>query len=306
MKFVCTWLLLFPVFVFAQLPSNPGTMLWKITAPNGNVSYMMGTNHSYGGTFIDTFPKVMAAIRAAECVVLENLPRFRQAGVMPSFTGKTPFSKLFSPEDYRMMDSVLATYGMDPLHELDSVHFPPHLLAMHLVGRMMGEKDDRMKTDDESVDIYVARTAEEQHVALAGLDSGFTIREGILQFGLTEQEWADNIVKVFRAKAAGEEMPGNNDNYGALRYNYQFDKKLPFEPSSDHYHLVAERNAHWMKSLPKILREKKSFVAVGISHLSYKSGLLMELKKQGFKIEPVNMRGGEKYTPELHKQVGVH
>ena len=59
-------LLLFPVFVFAQLPSKPGTMLWKITAPNGNVSFMMGTNHSYGGTFNDTLPKVMAAIHAAE------------------------------------------------------------------------------------------------------------------------------------------------------------------------------------------------------------------------------------------------
>ncbi|MBO9154516.1 TraB/GumN family protein [Chitinophaga sp. GCM10012297] len=274
-------------------------MLWKITAPNGNVSFMMGTNHSYGGTFIDTLPKVMAAIHAAEYVVLESLPD-QQQNEMPSFTGKTPFSKLFSPADYRMMDSVLAAYGMDPLHELDSVHFPPHLLAAHLVGRLMGEKDDRMKAEDESVDSHVLHLAQQHHTSLIGLDSGFTVREGILQFGLTEQEWADNITKLFREKISGNERTELDEgSYGALQHDYQFNIHPPFGPGSDHHHLLVERNAHWMKSLPKILREKRSFVAVGISHLSYKNGLLMELKKQGFKVEPVNVVPKEKFKPDL-------
>ncbi|RPD39150.1 TraB/GumN family protein [Chitinophaga barathri] len=291
MKFVCIWLLLFPVFAIAQ-SSKPGTILWKITAPGsqGRVSYVIGTNHSYGGTFIDTFPQVAALLKTAECVVLESVRKPVQE-TKPSFTGKTPYSKLFSPADYRMMDSVLASYGMDKLEELDSVHFPPHLLCSYLTMNLVNEKDNRMKKEDESVDNYFLRYAQKEHLPLAGLDSGFTVREGILEYGLTEQQWADGMVKLFSAKRSGEEVMSNIDgSYATMDIDYMFKKPQPHAKGSDIYHLMVERNAHWMKSLPVMLKSKPCFVAVGVGHLMYKQGLLMELKKQGFKVEPVSIR----------------
>jgi uncharacterized protein YbaP (TraB family) len=53
--------------------------------------------------------------------------------------------------------------------------------------------------------------------------------------------------------------------------------------------LGTARNNKWMHKLDGPLRTEDCFIAVGLGHLNYKNGLIMQLRKAGFKVTPVEM-----------------
>lgn len=55
---------------------------------------------------------------------------------------------------------------------------------------------------------------------------------------------------------------------------------------SDNYRklIIDERNKNWMKSIPKSIAEKSSFIAVGAAHLAGKNGLINQLRDLGYDV----------------------
>ena len=51
--------------------------------------------------------------------------------------------------------------------------------------------------------------------------------------------------------------------------------------------LIYGRNADWARRLPAIMREKRSFLAVGAAHLPGERGLLQLLRRAGYTVEAV-------------------
>jgi uncharacterized protein YbaP (TraB family) len=54
--------------------------------------------------------------------------------------------------------------------------------------------------------------------------------------------------------------------------------------------LLDDRNNHWMKQLPKLMKDQPVFVAVGALHLFGEKGLINQLQKQGYIVTPVNLK----------------
>jgi uncharacterized protein YbaP (TraB family) len=55
----------------------------------------------------------------------------------------------------------------------------------------------------------------------------------------------------------------------------------------DNVNSLKNRNLRWMTKLPKIITEKPTMIAVGVSHLTGEFGLINLFRKLGYKVEPV-------------------
>jgi uncharacterized protein YbaP (TraB family) len=51
--------------------------------------------------------------------------------------------------------------------------------------------------------------------------------------------------------------------------------------------LLNNRNKNWVKQLKQIMKNESVFVAVGTGHLVGEKGLISLLKKEGYKVEPL-------------------
>jgi hypothetical protein len=57
--------------------------------------------------------------------------------------------------------------------------------------------------------------------------------------------------------------------------------------------LLYHRNRNWVEKLKTLLKEKALFIAVGAGHLPGEKGVINLLRKEGYKLTPVeNKRGG--------------
>ena len=51
--------------------------------------------------------------------------------------------------------------------------------------------------------------------------------------------------------------------------------------------MVTDRNNHWMAELPGMMKDAPTFVAVGALHLAGNDGLVAQLRKEGYTVEPI-------------------
>ena len=87
------------------------------------------------------------------------------------------------------------------------------------------------------------------------------------------------------------------NSYRNLTINYKFSKSSIEEDSSSLITLD-QRNDRWMPALKTIIDSNKAFIAVGLGHLYYKKGLIMQLATNGYTLFPVAMHntGPVKYV----------
>ena len=51
--------------------------------------------------------------------------------------------------------------------------------------------------------------------------------------------------------------------------------------------LIENRNNAWLAKLPELMKAQSCFIAVGFLHLVSDKGLVAQLKKAGYSVEPV-------------------
>ena len=71
-------------------------------------------------------------------------------------------------------------------------------------------------------------------------------------------------------------------DYMNMQFDYQFNETCNTE--------FKTRNGNWIPQLEKILPEKNCFIAVGLLHLYGECGLIVQLRKRGYIVEPVELK----------------
>nr|WP_303207085.1 TraB/GumN family protein [Bacteroides oleiciplenus] len=51
--------------------------------------------------------------------------------------------------------------------------------------------------------------------------------------------------------------------------------------------LLKARNMNWIGKLTGLIKDKPTFIAVGVRHLPGENGLIALLQKEGYKVDPV-------------------
>ncbi|MDR2955430.1 MAG: TraB/GumN family protein [Prevotella sp.] len=275
-----------------------GALLWKVSG-NGltKPSYILGTHHLTHISFIDSIKGLKNIIESAEQTVGELLMsdqsamqgKFQQAAAMPA--GES-YSKLLSPEDYIKLDVGLKDMlgaGIDQLGM-----FKPGMISMiYTIAFYTKLYPEFNPMSHEAIDSYVQRIAKEKGKPVLGLE---TVEDQIRVVFDAEplKDQARSLVCMIDNKEISKDQLNALNTYykkGQLDKMYNLSFNNPDDPckmsQKQQNALNKDRNDKWIEKLPQIMKEKSSLIAVGALHLPAEDGLLYQLAKLGYTVEPV-------------------
>lgn len=275
-----------------------GALLWKISG-NGlsQPSYILGTHHLAHISFVDSIPGLRNAISNTQQTVGELLmseqpamqAKLQQAAMMPA--GET-YKTLLSVDEYETLDAALKELFMAGLDQFSQLK-PGMISMLYTITLYTKNSPEFNPMVHEAIDAYVQRVANESGKATLGLE---TVEDQI--YALFDAEPLKDQAKSLACAAGNKEwitkgLNKLNEYYKTKdlsnMYNLAFnDPEDPCQMSQTYQSAInKDRNNKWLEKLPQIMKDKSSLIAVGALHLAGEEGLLYQLAKKGYKVEPV-------------------
>ena len=268
-------------------------LLWKISG-NGltQPSYLFGTHHFIDKEQIKNFDTALSICKNADVVVGEipltdasaSQTKVMQAAIMTNITCKD----LMNAKDYALVDSVfknLIGVGLDQLGAMK----PMMLYTMYMAFEYFGANNIMNKP--EAIDEIFQKAGIENNKKVMGLET-MDEQLGFLLDSIPLKRQAEILVKDIKEKddmiEAKDEL---NDLYlaGELEAAEKLDKEETSMLPKEKDILIYNRNKDWMKKIPELIKNQSCFIAVGFLHLAGETGLINRLKKEGYKVEPIEL-----------------
>ena len=281
---------LITVFVFSCVWSVNAQLFWEISG-NGLVktSYLFGTHHLIESDQIKNFDQILARCSQADAVVGEidlsdvNLQSKVMQGA--TMTDQT-IRDLLSPEDYTFIDNEfkrLLGVGMDRLGKMK----PMMLNSVFGITSYLKEYD--IAKQPESVDQILQKHAAGNNKKVIGLETADDQVNALFN-SLSLKRQAEILVKDVKESQKGIEILKRlNQVYlsGDLTAIEALNKEDDSMTQEEKKFIEDNRNLNWMAKLPALLNEQCCFIAVGCLHLTGETGLINQLRKAGYSVNPV-------------------
>ncbi|MFN3754231.1 TraB/GumN family protein [Flavobacterium sp.] len=281
-KAILLLLALLSGFVNAQTKEN--SLLWKISG-NGltKPSYLFGTIHiTCDASLSDKVKKAMDNTEQL-CLELDMDDPNMQTEMVTKMMMKdgVTMKSLVSAEDFKMVDDFLKTqlgYSAEMLNT-----FKPFMISAMLYPKMLG-------CEVQSVESELMKISKAQNEEVIGLE---TIAEQMNVFdAISYQDQMEELVKTAKSnlKRDTEEMNDmlalyKTENIEAM---FEFTKKSENVMTSKYTDVMLNnRNQNWISRMDKIAKAKSTFFGVGAAHLGGEQGVIVLLRKAGFKVEAV-------------------
>ena len=271
-----------------------GALLWKISG-NGleSPSYILGTFHLKPAEFLNSIPGAMAALSSVEQVIGELTMndmagmqlQMQQAMMMPA---DVTYEMLYSEDDFDTVDQHLTALIGTGLNQLAMMK--PAAISL-IYTMVMYQKYFPNLNPADKIDIAVQNFAMENNKSILGLESiddqlkalfGASLERQaeLLLCGLQNQEYSISQIEFLIEYYSRADL----DKLGAMMLSD--DDPCP-SSQEETEKLNKNRNNNWIQILPGMIGGKSSFIAVGALHLAGEEGLLNQLEKLGYKVEPV-------------------
>ena len=262
----------------AQEKEPENSLLWEISG-NGltKTSYLYGTIHIICAPDFFLNDKTKKAFDTAEKLVLEvNLSDPNEMMVAQNAAmGKEPLSKQLSAGELSRLSAILQkTTGMT----IDQVDNFSLSTVMSLI--MVKSFDCSALKFYEMEFMEMAKTSE---ISVSGLesmqsqldmfDNAYTNAEMLEMMEQSTSEVGATMISMYK-----------NENIAAL-FEMSTDEK--FMSDTSRKFMLDNRNKSWVAILPKLMTEKKIFIAVGAAHLAGEFGVINILRNQGYIVKPV-------------------
>lgn len=295
--FAITIFLFFNGFCQTRKKNIDQTPLWQIKDPvSGHISYLFGTEHIVGASWLDSVTDVKDKFQQSKHVFVEayqEKPDTNQDKLlMQSVKGPvTDPHKIFKGKSYQIVNAYTRSLNWDNLDSvLNAAGQAQMLLLWGLSAQLASDYAVRLHMaipGEDGLDNYFAKQAIASGKQQSSLDSSDVIAK-LNNYGKLE-DLAKGIEKLVKGLKKGGQLDKTvfNTDYVNLKIKYQFGRKMPKD--IDDAGLGTARNNKWMHKLDGPLRTEDCFIAVGLGHLNYKNGLIMQLRKAGFKVTPVEM-----------------
>lgn len=284
-------LLLAATILFYLPLSAQNTFLWKITnKDNKNTSYLLGTHHLMGESFVDKFPVIEEKIKSCSFVVTETEVDWKkmtdERNARPSTDS---LAQMVSEEDYNLLKDMFKNTSID-ITKLTPGELWRKIAVCYVVKSCtvlnpndtfpMDEYIQKIGTDNNTTPYYLESNSEQFEIIAQA--TGF----------IDWKYFKDNIsstLKSFKKIKTNERYCSTANNYVALEEDYKFKKSCKALDKSDTI-LLTKRNNEWIQKLPGLINNNSCFIAVGLAHLRYKCGLIQQLRDLGYAVEPVTMK----------------
>lgn len=283
----------------ARVPNGEGR-LFRVTREGAPPSFLFGTMHLSDPRVLALPPSAEAAFAASPHVVVETvdvLDPARMAGALlarPDLTMLPAGRRLgdvLGAEDTGELRAALDRRGV-PFASVETLQ--PWFVAASLA--LSPCEAARLAGGAEVLDVALARRAEREGKALAGLESAAEQMEALASLPLDLQAEAlrASLETLDRVPVATETMielylaglvstiepaierlaPEGSETEAALRIAQNFEERV-----------IRRRNAVMTERLGPLLGEGGRFVAVGALHLPGETGLVEALRREGWQVE---------------------
>jgi uncharacterized protein len=283
-------LIFFSTFLFGQT-----TILWKVTSTNNkNISYLLGTYHLFGNSFIDSFPVIAEKIQASDLIITElKLDREKIAALYNARPESGTLHTVLSKED----EDFIQTIFKKPVGQTTLLKFTPGELYVKLQAYYPKYKCSVInKNDTQSMDEYVQNLGNRLQKKLYYFETDSFQFEALSE-ATKMIDWkifkknVPSLLDKYRNTATDESLCLFANQYASFAVDYKFkDPCNLLNNNAMNNALVIKRNEDWLKKLPSLLENNNCFIAVGLGHFFNKCGLIEQLKELGYIVEPVNMK----------------
>ena len=301
---------------FAQ--NNEYSLLWKISG-NGlqQDSYLLGTMHSVGQTFLDSIPgfgKIFSTVKQIaieyDAFTQDSINRTRKTSLkkyvyMPQ---NVTYESLFCHKDFCFVDSFLRR-GNPQYFIYKPMFWSSFFSSMLIYQKIRGREIDMdrfilLMGYQNNKKIYFMETLEEVDERTAYLDSlGYStisiqsqaaILKRILQYPDSITSSINLTMKFYKAQCASalQAIDSVNKKESVNLFAFSSIKKDEIARIKEYQQCYIEtigviRNDKWLKRLLPMINKESSLIAVGVMHLIGSDGLIAKLRKLGYIVEPI-------------------
>jgi len=268
-----------------DVKKDGNTLLWRVSGNDlKQPSFLFGTFHLLCKEDIHFSDALKRAIKSSDEIYMEmdlDDPSTMLSGMlyMNMKDGKK-LQDLYTPEEYQRLQNYFSDTLQMPMMMFQKAK--PYFLVALLYPKMMN------CATPAGIEEELMKIAKEDKKEIKGLET--------MQF---QASVFDSIPYEWQAK----ELLKNIDSFSV--YKNEFEQMLDLykkqeldsmrnmitksEFGSEKYEdlLLNDRNKNWVKQLKGIMKNKSVFVAVGAGHLVGDFGLINLLRKEGYKVEPL-------------------
>ncbi len=293
--------LLFSIFSLAgcaqntplKKAANNNTLLWKVTGKDlKQPSYIFGTIHMICADDALLSDNMKTVIKTVDEVYLEvdmdDMMQMLSLVTKMKMKDGTTFRSLLSEEDYELVKTYFTEKGsMLPFSMLET--FKP-LMATSLVAQSSSECESM-----SAMETVIMSAAKDSKKEIKGLES-MAYQAGILD-SIPYKAQAELLVQSIKSETAAagaaptdSDMNKLFDAYKSQNLDVLENLMIKSEAGLSEYMdlLLFKRNHNWVEKLKDILPAKSVLIAVGAGHLPGNEGVLNLLKKEGYKVEPID------------------
>jgi hypothetical protein len=264
-------------------PTLAKSLLWKITGKSlTHPSYLYGTMHMMCADDFEIKTKVKNALEKCDELVMEfDFTNEDEMAVLQQMhTSSEKISNFLDEEEKVEFESIMKSNFNLSLEDADQM--APMMLVNMMVLKAI-DCDEIKLFETELIAI-----AQQKNIKLGGVESA------------TEQ--MKIAAKVFDSKELLRQLKSADDFKNVFQEMIDSYKKEELEIIGSYLNderflnqdsketLVMERNRNWIKRIPKMMKGKSVFFAVGAGHLTGSEGVIHLLKKKGYSVNPVYNR----------------
>ncbi|WP_338733776.1 TraB/GumN family protein [Mangrovimonas cancribranchiae] len=270
----------------SYLTFGQNTILWKVSDTiNKKTSYVVGTFHQFGNSFVDDIPELKNALLSSELAIFESIANPQDTRDMMAKRDRSlDIEQYLKKRDLKKLKQISANWKVD-LYKLRPIE-----LSWKLQQEFQKIKCETVKPTDkwEHFDNYLIHIAKQNKIACLGLETD-SMQLDFIAKEHNFPNWEDEkkTIQLFIKKLSRNKLE-KGDCFFTERYrNFNLDYKLT-EDCPDNI-LIKQRNQNWMKVLPNLLQSKNCFVALGYLHLTRNCGIISRLRALGFVVSPVEL-----------------
>jgi uncharacterized protein YbaP (TraB family) len=273
----------------SQAALSQNSILWEISG-NGlsTPSYLMGTLKFIGEKEFYLPAEAVNKLKACKTFAIEDQVDHKaqlELNKAVHFPAGKSLATEMAPADYETIRSFFQKEFKISREKFDKdyAHLIPLALSINMTRMALGE-------NVKYYDIELLKLAKKSKLSTFSLEPIERESSAIQAFPMPDQEAALlHSVKNF------EKQKTEYKNLEEAYVRGDLDKVFEYSlhPTENNPVFIEQfytrRNLEWMPKIEKMVKDKPSFIAVGVSHLEGESGLLSLLKAKGFSVTPIQV-----------------
>lgn len=273
----------------AQTENATNTLLWKISG-NGlkSPSYLFGTIHmlcSEDALLSDNMKKAIKEVDEVYFEVdMDNLFEMMGAISKMKMLGDTTLKDLLNENDYKKIKAYFEDKGsMLPFSMLET--YKPMLAASTL------EQNSMPCDNTTAMEQVIMKEAKEASKKIKGLET-MAYQAGVLDsipYKLQAEQLLSYIDKANKGEEDDTELKEMFKAYKSQDLKKLEKMLIETDAGMSGFTdiLLYHRNQNWVEKLKSLLPVKSLMIAVGAGHLPGEKGVINLLRKEGYKVTPV-------------------